>query len=65
MRKTMTLTLSLFAILATACTSGGSSPSAAAPTAAPTASTAFASDGPVRRPSRHARRLRHRHADGR
>jgi len=49
-RKTMTLTLSLIAIVATACTSGGSNPSAAAtsastaaPSAAATASTAAAS----------------------
>ena len=51
MRKTMTLTLSLFAILATACTSGGSSPSAAVPTAAPTASTAVATTAPSVAPS--------------
>ena len=51
MRKTMTLTLSLFAILATACSSGGSSPSAAAPTAAPTASAAVATVAPSVAPS--------------
>ena len=51
MRKTMTLTLGLFAILATACSSGGSSPSAAAPTAAPTASTAVATTAPSVAPS--------------
>src|SRR3954451_12108392 len=50
-RKTMTLTLGLFAILATACTSGGASPSAAAPTAAPTASTAAATTAPSVAPS--------------
>jgi polar amino acid transport system substrate-binding protein len=47
----MTLTLSLFAILATACSSGGSSPSAAAPTTAPAASTAVATTAPSVAPS--------------
>lgn len=51
MRKTTTLTLSLFAILATACTSGGANPSGAAPTAAPTSSTAAATTAPSVAPS--------------
>jgi polar amino acid transport system substrate-binding protein len=53
-RKTMTLTLGLFAILATACTSGGASPSTAAPTTAPTASSAAATTAPSTAPSASA-----------
>src|SRR3954462_10611281 len=53
-RKTMTLTLGLFAILATACTSGGASPSAAGPTIGPTASTAAATTAPSVAPSASA-----------
>jgi len=49
-RKTTSLAIGLFAILATACSSGGSSPSAVA-SVTPTASTAIASTAPSVAPS--------------